>query len=133
MSGLEARSIVEDAVRRELFGPALGSEPRGNPVDCASGSIHFETLEASRGQFHDATTLQELLTQSDPLRRYGIGVLYNGGARRGTSMATGTENAGLGRDRRPDLAAWPGRNRRSSRRSADRGEGHAAGRCRRLR
>lgn len=106
MSGLEARSIVEDAVRRELFGPTPGSEPRGNPVDCASGSIHFETLEASRGQFHDATTLQELLTQSDPLRRYGIGVLYNGGARRGTSMATSTENAVS--DHTDDLTWLPG-------------------------
>ena len=106
MSGLEARSIVEDAVCRELFGPALGSEPRGNPVDCASGSIHFETLEASRGQFHDATTLQELLTQSDPLRRYGIGVLYNGGARRGTSMATGMEN--VDSDKTDDLTWLPG-------------------------
>ena len=106
MSGLEARSIVEDAVRRELFGPAPGSEPRGNPVDCVNGSIHFETLEASRGQFHDATTLQELLTQSDPLRRYGIGVLYNGGARRGSTMAAGSENADS--DEADDLTWLPG-------------------------
>jgi len=89
MSGLEARATIEGAVRRELFGPPPGSEPRGVPVDCSNGTIHFETLEASRGQFHDAATLEELLTQSDPLRRYGIGVLYNGGARNGTAMVDG--------------------------------------------
>jgi len=88
MSGLEARSIVEAAVRRELFGPVEDEEPRGTPIDCSSGVIHFETKEASRGQFHDATTRQEILTHSDPLRRYGIGVLYNGAAQGGTVIAT---------------------------------------------
>ena len=74
MSGLEARSIIETAVRRELFGPTGEGAPPGTPIDCSSGSIHFESQEASRGQFHEATTLQEILTQSDPLRRYGVGV-----------------------------------------------------------
>lgn len=91
MSGLEARGTIETAVRRELFGPMPDSEPNGTPIDCSTGTIHFETVEASRGPFHDATTLQELLTQSDPLRRYGIGVLYNGGVQRGTAVTEGTE------------------------------------------
>jgi hypothetical protein len=87
VSGGEARSIVEAAVRRELFGPAEDGPPQGRPIDCSTGVLRFESQDASRGQFHDATTQQEVLTQSDPLRRYGIGVLFNGGARRGTSIS----------------------------------------------
>lgn len=103
MSGLEARGIVEAAVRRELFGPSDEESPRGTPIDCSSGTIHFESPEMSRGQFHDAATLQEILTQSDPLRRYGIGVLYNGAAQRGTAIATGGSE---GED--PDVTWVPG-------------------------
>jgi hypothetical protein len=88
MSGAEARDVVEAAVRRELFGP-LNDEPRGRPVDCSGGAIHFESLEASRGQFHDAGTLQEILTQADPLRRYGIGVLFAGAEAHGQSFTAG--------------------------------------------
>ena len=86
MSGLEARRIMEAEVRRELFGPVGDEAPRGKPLDCSSGVLHFESIEASRGQFHDAATQQEILNQSDPLRRYGIGVLYNGAAVRGTEI-----------------------------------------------
>ncbi|MEI2638743.1 MAG: hypothetical protein V9F03_07075 [Microthrixaceae bacterium] len=76
-------------MRRELFGPADGEAPAGNPIDCSGNEIYFESPEASRGQFHDAATLQEILTQSDPLRRYGVGVLYSGAARGGTPIAPG--------------------------------------------
>lgn len=86
MSGLEARRIMEAGVRRELFGPVGDEPPRGKPMDCSGGALHFDSIEASRGQFHDAATQQEILTQSDPLRRYGIGVLYNGAAIRGTEI-----------------------------------------------
>ena len=86
MSGLEAREIIEASVRRELFGPADDEPPVGTPIDCSSGIVHFESKEASRGQFHDATTLQEILTQSSPLRRYGIGVLNSGSAQRRTDV-----------------------------------------------
>lgn len=106
MSGLEARGMLEATVRRELFGPRPDSEPKGTPVDCSNGTIHFETPEASRGQFHDAATGQELLTQSDPLRRYGIGVLYNGGARRGTAITEGMEDSESAET--DDLAWVPG-------------------------
>ena len=85
MTGLEARGIVEDAVRRELFGPTETEAPRGAPLDISNGSIRFATKEDSRGLFHDQETGQEILTRSDPLRRYGIGVLFNGAATRGTS------------------------------------------------
>ncbi|AZI57717.1 helicase [Nakamurella antarctica] len=94
MTGSEARDIVEAAVRRELFGPARGETPVGAPLDCSSGSVRFESAQASRGQFHEAASLEELLTQSDPLRRYGIGVLYNGAAQRGSAIAISGEDAG---------------------------------------
>ncbi|MFN3002988.1 helicase-related protein [Mycolicibacterium wolinskyi] len=93
MSGLEARGIIEAELRRELFGP-LGEEPIGKPLDCASGTITFATAEESRGQFHDATTKQEILTIGTPLSRYGIGVLYSGGARGGTTLEAPTTTDG---------------------------------------
>jgi len=90
MTGLEARGTVESAVRRELFGPAIGEAPRGKPLDCSSGAVHFETKEDSWGLFHDVASGQEILTKSDPLRRYGIGVLFNGAALRGTTAGSGS-------------------------------------------
>ena len=88
MSGLEARGTIEAAIRRELWGPTNDGPPDGTPIDCFNGTIHFETREASRGQFHDATTRQEILTQSSPLRRYGIGVLHSGASPRGSAIVT---------------------------------------------
>ncbi len=70
---------MEQALRRELFGPAPGSDPVGTPLDCSGSVVRFETAEASREQFYDAASGQEVLTQSDPLRRYGIGVLHSAG------------------------------------------------------
>lgn len=93
MSGLEAREVIEAAVRRELFGPADDELPRGTSIDCSTGEVHFVSKKASRGQFHDATTLQEILTQSSPLRRYGIGVLHSGAAQSGSPIVgDGTES-----------------------------------------
>jgi hypothetical protein len=86
MTGLEARDIIEAELRRELFGPLHGDEPQGKPIDCSSGSIHFASAEASRGQFHDAGSLQEILNTTDPLRRYGVGVLHSGAAVGGTEI-----------------------------------------------
>ena len=96
MSGLEARAIVEAELRRELFGP-LGSElPAGKPVDCSSGTLTFATAEEGRGQFHDSTTLQEILTIGTPLTRYGIGVLYSGASIGGRARAeSGDEDVDL--------------------------------------
>ena len=88
MTGLEARGIIEASVRRELWGPADDEPPSGTPIDCSTGTIRFESQEASRGRFHDATTLQEILTQSSPLRRYGIGVLYSGASQVGSALVT---------------------------------------------
>lgn len=91
MSGLEARAIVETELRRELFGPRGDEEPSGKPIDCGSGTINFATAEESRGQFHDATTLQEILTIGTPLQRYGIGVLYSGAAVGGTVIGESSD------------------------------------------
>ena len=79
MTGLEGRAIMEAAVRRELFGPVDEIAP-WQTVDCAGGSARFDSKETARGLWHDSETGQEILTESDPLRRYGIGVLYNGAA-----------------------------------------------------
>lgn len=78
MNGVEARGIIEDSVRHELFGPLDGESPRGQPLDCSLGSIRFNSKEESWGAWHDSRTFQEVLTESDPLHRYGVGVLYGG-------------------------------------------------------
>ena len=105
MTGVEARGIMEVAVRRELFGPADDEAPSGRPIDCSGGSIRFESREASHGQFHDAATLQEILTQSNPLRRYGIGVLHGGAVdRRPRIAADSVESDPTGMSWVPGLA-----------------------------
>lgn len=86
MTGVQARAIMEAAVRRELFGPDSAEPPRGKPLDCSAGSHHFAAREDSWGLWHDANTGQEVLTRTDPLQRYGIGVLFSGAADRGTAI-----------------------------------------------
>lgn len=93
MSGLEARETVEAAVRRELFGPPDDEAPIGKPIDCSEPSLTFQTKDESNGQFHDRDTLEEVLTRSDPLRRYGVGVLYSGGTPLGGLAAEGDDSA----------------------------------------
>ena len=93
MSGVEARDVVETAVRRELFGPPDGEAPIGKPVDCSGPSLTFQTKDESNGQFHDRDTLEEVLTRSDPLRRYAVGVLYSGGTPTGGLAAEGDDSA----------------------------------------
>jgi len=78
MNGVEARKVIEDSVRHELFGPLVGENPLGEPLDCSSGSVRFDSKEESWGAWHDSTTFQEVLTESDPLHRYGVGVLFGG-------------------------------------------------------
>lgn len=90
MSGIEAREIVETALRRELFGPVEGDPVRGQPLTINSGVVHFETMEASRGQFHDAESGQEILTSGTPLTRYGIGVLFAGATVSGSPIEENT-------------------------------------------
>lgn len=101
MSGLEARAIIESALRRELFGPLPSDDPTGKPVDCSSGTLTFATAEEARGQFHDSLTLQEILTIGTPLTRYGIGVLHSGASIGGTAI-------GKSSDEDVDLTSVPG-------------------------
>lgn len=112
MSGVEARDVVEAAVRRELFGPPDEEAPIGNPVDCSGPSLTFQTKDEINGQFHDRDTLEEVLTRSDPLRRYGVGVLYSGGTLAGGLASKGDDSASHSRT---------GRERREPRRASDRG------------
>ncbi|MFF0284290.1 helicase-related protein [Rhodococcus aetherivorans] len=106
MTGVEARAIMEAAVRRELFGPPSGESPRGKPLDCSSGKVHFDKREDSWGLWHEASTGQEILTESDPLRRYGIGILFSGAAGRGTAIAE--RSTGSADDGGDDIAGITG-------------------------
>jgi hypothetical protein len=83
----EARDIVEAAVRREVFGPLVSDEPAGKPIDCSGPTYTFDRKEDADGQFHDRDTLEEVLTRSDPIRRYGIGVLFSGASSGGSVIA----------------------------------------------
>lgn len=94
MSRVEARQVVEDSVRRELFGPPPGEPPIGKPLDCSGPTWTFATKEESAGQFHDRDTHEEILTRSDPLRRYGVGVLFSGGTS-GGAIASGEDESAI--------------------------------------
>ncbi|MFG1953946.1 helicase-related protein [Micromonospora sp. NPDC048830] len=77
---MNPRDVMETAVRRELFGPADGETPRGKPLDISSGVVSFESWSETRGPWHDAATGQEILSEIEPLRRYGVGVLHPKGS-----------------------------------------------------
>lgn len=102
MTGVEAREIVEAALRRELFGPTGEEVPTGAPIDCSSLSVRFATKVEANGQFHDRDTFEEVLTRSDPLRRYGVGILYSGGAPSNNSSPDGRSQS------EEDLIVIPG-------------------------
>ena len=98
MTGVEARATIEAAVRRELFGPPAEEPPRGKPLECSSGTVHFDKREDSWGLWHEAGSGQEILTESDPLRRYGVGILYCGAQARGTALTMGASTGGDAED-----------------------------------
>lgn len=79
MNGTSARQHIEDAVRRELFGPGADDIFSGTGVDCSGPSITLTAEDAEAFVYHDKVTGEELLTKLDPARRYGIGVLFGGG------------------------------------------------------
>src|SRR6266852_258525 len=93
--------------RRPARAIRAAEPPRGKPLDCSTASQHFDTREDSWGQWHDASTGQEILTGTDPLHRYGIGVLFAGATDHGTDISGGqaTLPAGNGVD---DLAGVTG-------------------------
>lgn len=76
---MTSRDQMEAAVRRELVGPAGGEPPRGRPIDLSHAPITFASWEEARGPRHDAATGEEVLSEVEPLRRYGIGVLHSQG------------------------------------------------------
>lgn len=76
---MAARDIMESALRRELFGPPDGEAPRGKPLDLTPGLLSFSSWDQARGPWHDAATGQEILSEVEPLRRYGVGVLHPAG------------------------------------------------------
>lgn len=95
MSELSARQVIEDELRRELFGPLETGVPHGKAVQCSEGNIYFETKEDSYGPLYDAATNQEILTTSTPLSRYGIGVLHPGGAPAGDGTQVGVSSESI--------------------------------------
>lgn len=102
MTGIDARRIMEAALRRELFGPAADEVARGRPLDCSAGGHVFEKREDSWGLWHDAATGEEILTTTDPLHRYGVGVLFSGATDHGspiqradTAVEPGNELSGV--------------------------------------
>ncbi|MFD9653491.1 helicase-related protein [Streptomyces mirabilis] len=89
-----ARDAMVRAVRLELFGPCDGDAPAGRSLETAGGVVSFNTWEAARGPWHDAETKQEILSESEPLRRYGVGILFGKGAR-GHGAGETSELAGV--------------------------------------
>ena len=69
------REVVHTALANELFGPSPEADPKGTPLDL-SKPLRFAKWEDVSGPYHDAATKEEILTESDPLRRYGVGVLH---------------------------------------------------------
>ncbi|URN13212.1 hypothetical protein LUW77_21840 [Streptomyces radiopugnans] len=89
-----ARDAMVRAVRLELFGPS-DDAPVGRPLQTAGGAVSFDNWEATRGPWHDADTKQEILSESEPLRRYGVGILFGKGARDGRGAGDTAELAGV--------------------------------------
>lgn len=67
---------MENAVRAEIYGPNTPGERIGKPLETDRGPITFTTQHEAAGPWHDKTTGEEVLTDSPPLLRYGIGVLH---------------------------------------------------------
>ena len=68
---LLGRREVIDALRRELVGPA----PAGPGVDLDDG-LPFDDKVASYGPYTDASSGEEVLGWTRPLKRYGVAVLF---------------------------------------------------------
>ncbi|MDV6288379.1 hypothetical protein R2F25_12325 [Streptomyces sp. UP1A-1] len=90
-----ARDAMVRAVRRELFGPCDGDAPVGRSLQTAGGVVSFDTWEAARGPWHDSETKEEILSESEPLRRYGVGILFGRGTQQGHGAGATAELAGV--------------------------------------
>lgn len=74
----DSREQVHIELARELVGPAPGRS--GRPLDL-SRTVSFPSWEEARGVWYEAATGQEILTETVPSRRYGVGVLFPAGER----------------------------------------------------
>jgi hypothetical protein len=81
--GTRSREHVEEALVRELVGPA----PAGPAVDLGAP---FPTKKDSYGPFVDAETGEEVLAWTRPVKRYGVGVLFPDSEREQGGMAAVT-------------------------------------------
>jgi hypothetical protein len=72
----DSRDRVHGALVGELVGP--GPERAGQRLDL-SKPVSFASWEEARGVWHDAATGQEILTETLPSRRFGVGVLFPAG------------------------------------------------------
>ena len=70
---IAAREEIHVALREELVGPAASD--LGRELDTGS-SVKFASWELARGPWRDAATREEILTETTPLRRYGVGILH---------------------------------------------------------
>jgi hypothetical protein len=68
-----SRDVIQDAIAEELWGPS--AQPSGMPLDTTQ-PVRFNTWDAVKGPYYEAGSMQEILTDTDPVRRYGVGVLY---------------------------------------------------------
>ena len=68
-----AREVVQDVLAEELWGP-IGT-PEGLPLDL-SKPVRFRNWDEVSGPYYDAASKEEILTDAEPIRRYGVGVLY---------------------------------------------------------
>ena len=93
MSGSDARQIIEEKLRRELFGPSGNEQSIGRPLD-TNKKLVFQDPSECLGLFYDRDTGEEILTTEHPLQRYCAGVLYGSTRWSGRREATASSCSG---------------------------------------
>ena len=93
MSGSDARQIIEEKLRRELFGPSGNEQSIGRPLD-TNKKLVFQDPSECYGLFYDRDTGEEILTTEHPLQRYCAGVLYGSTRWSGRREATASSCSG---------------------------------------
>ena len=99
MTGTESRQHMDDEIRRELFGPLATDRNRGVPIDL-SGTLTFKDWKSFDQVWHDSSTGEEVIRDMEPLRRYGVGLLFPTGTVNSDSLygATGLPSDDVERD-----------------------------------
>jgi Helicase conserved C-terminal domain len=101
---LAARDTIERSLRRELFGPQDGDPPNGKPLRISRDGLHFASWEDARGPWHEDGSGAEILHETDPDRRYGVGILHPAGERPDPNSVAGQTSLPQG-DREVDEPA----------------------------